>query len=393
METSDKTICILPYINLSKSLIMDSFEIHVYDTYDFSQELNEAEKINLDLFADSFRNTFFQKWVSPEKVGWIWVLKYKGSIIRTDENSEDIDDKIKILYLLLKLHVNHDFSNPWMNQIDYKTFDIFSFNVKNDQTVKFGNWSTCDQVYTTIPEYVNGLKNVIIYPLHFCINDIDTSLKMVSGFEDIIWVDKAKIDVTYLYQWITQDNDYYQKFLNLSWVHYWLEQQNDLFFYYAIIPPILEVLLYPISWGKKKTAVKFWETLDKIIIRDNDYIETSSSSITKERWLIARTISLIYDLRNDLLHEWKRVFEKLKVEFKWHDLRIYDVFQLIFKYSILNELIERWIIKNEFVKIDIEWNIFTTWEIKFTTSRETLYMDIQLDNLIKKASNDEKYWL
>ncbi|USN57407.1 MAG: hypothetical protein H6766_03005 [Candidatus Peribacteria bacterium] len=61
MEAVDKTICVFPYINLSKSLIMDDFEIHPYDNYDFTQELNDEEKKNLDLFVDSFRKTFFQK--------------------------------------------------------------------------------------------------------------------------------------------------------------------------------------------------------------------------------------------------------------------------------------------------------------------------------------------
>lgn len=391
MEEEKKPICIFPYINLSKSLVMDDFEILPYDTCDFSKELNKEEKSNLDSYVDSFRESLFQKWKPPKKADGIWILKYKWTIIRTKENSEDIDDKIKILYLLLKLHINYDFSNPWMNHIDLKTFDIFWCNVKSEYISKFWSMRDCDNLYSTIPENISWLKNVLIYPLHYCINNIDVSFKLVGNFEDILCIDKEKIDITYLYKWIVKDDDYYQKFLNLSSIHYWLEQQNDLFFYYSIIPSILEVLLYPINWNKKQTAVRFWENLDNILIRNNDFIETSSSNIKKERWVIARTFSLIYDLRNDLLHEGKKSFDKLKVEFKWYDLKIYDMFQLIFKFSILNDFIDKRIIENKFVKINIEWNIFTTWSITITSNSDTLYMDEQLNNLLLKATNDKKY--
>jgi len=61
MQKESKIICIFPYINLSKSLIMDNFEILHYDNYDFSGELSKEEKKNLELYVDSFRETFFQK--------------------------------------------------------------------------------------------------------------------------------------------------------------------------------------------------------------------------------------------------------------------------------------------------------------------------------------------
>ncbi len=391
MEEEKKSICIFPYINLSKSLVMDDFEILHYDTYDFSKELNKEEKNNLDSYIDSFRESLFQKWKSPKKADGIWILKYKWTIIRTKENSEDIDDKIKILYLLLKLHINYDFLNPWMNYIHFKTFDTFWCNAKSEYINKFWSMRDCDNLYSTIPENIGWLKNVIIYPLYYCINNIDVSLKLVGNFEDILGIDKEKIDITYIYKWIIKDSDYCQKFINLSSIHYWLERQNDLFFYYSIIPSILEVLLYPINWNKKQSSVEFWETLDAILIRDNDFIKTTSSAIEKERWVIARSFSIIYDLRNDLLHEGKKSFDKLKIEFKWYDLRIYDMFQLIFKFSILNDFIDKWIIENKFVKVNIEWNIFTTWNIKITSNSDTLYMDEQLNNLLVKATNDKKY--
>lgn len=61
MEEEKKSICIFPYINLSKSLVMDDFEILSYDTYDFSTELDQEEKNNLDSYVDSFRESLFQK--------------------------------------------------------------------------------------------------------------------------------------------------------------------------------------------------------------------------------------------------------------------------------------------------------------------------------------------
>lgn len=387
----EKIICIFPYINLSKNLIMDDFEIFSYDNYDFSKDLNEEEKNNLDSYVESFRETFFQKWKSPKKINGVGILKYKWTIIRKKENSKDIGDKIKILYMILTLHINYDFLNPWISQIHFKTFDAFWCNVKSTYTNKFGSVRDYNNLYSTIPENINWLKDVKIYPLHYSINNIDSSIKMVGNFEDILEIDREKIDITYLYKWIVKDNDYYQKFLNLSSIHYWLEQQNDLFFYNSIIPSILEVLLYPINGKKKKTVVEFGEKLDTILVKDNVFIKTSSSNIEKERWIIARTFSLIYDLRNNLLHKGKQSFDKLKVEFKWYHLRIYDVFQLIFKFLILHDFIEKWIIDNKFIKLTIEWSIFTTWYINIWRTIHILYMDEQLNNLLNKAEDEIKY--
>ncbi len=398
MKKEEKAVCIFPYINLSKSLIMDDFEILSYDDYDFSSELTKQEEANLDLYVDSFRKTFFQKWKTPTKVDGVGILKYKWTIIRTKDNSGDIDDKIKILYLLLKLHINHDFWNPRMNHIHFKTFDTFWCNVKGEHTSKFGSMWDYNSLHSTIPENIGWLSNIIIYPLHYCINDIDVSLKQIGNFEDILGVDKEKIDITYLYTWIIKDHDYYQKFLNLSSIHYWLEQQNDLFFYYAIIPTIIEVFLQVSPEDiKKQKAIDHWKALDQQILRNNEnivtttYIKKKWIEVQEEIWLIARTFVTIYDLRNNLLHEGKKSFEKLKVEFKWHHLRIYDVFQLIFKFSILYDFIERWIIENKFIKVKFEWSIFTTWRIGMAVSEDTLHMDTQLDNLLNKAKNDKKY--
>lgn len=99
----------------------------------------------------------------------------------------------------------------------------------------------------------------------------------------------------------------------------------------------------------------------------------------------------IYDLRNELLHEWKKSFDKLKVGFKWFNLRIYEIFQLFFKYSILNDLIEQQIISNNFKEVEIDWNIYTSWNIQVkTTTNKQLSMDNELNNLIEKAESDKK---
>jgi hypothetical protein len=402
MEEEKKLVCILPYINLSKSLIMDDFEILPYDTYDFSKELKKEEKDNLDSYANSFRESLFQKWKPPKKAYGIWILKYKWTIIRTKGNSEDMDDKIKILYLLLKLHINYDFSNPWMNHIHFKTFDIFWCNVKSTYTSKFGSMRDYDNLYSTIPENIGWLRNIIIYPLYYCINDIDVSLKLMGNFEDILGIDKEKIDITYLYKEIIKDSEYYERFLSISMVYYGLEQQTDLFFYFSIIPSIFEVLLYPIEFNeKKKKSCEFWRKLDNLFIDDNDFIDTvmytkNWQEIKQKIGLIERTIVWIYDLRNSFLHDGKRVFEKLKIQFKWHELKIYDIFQLILQFSILNDFIENWIINDKFISMNITWNIFTTWtiEIKPTNNKlEKIKMDIKLNNLLVKAKNDKKYSL
>jgi len=211
--------------------------------------------------------------------------------------------------------------------------------------------------------------------------------------------------MTSLYKWIIKNEDYYKKFLNIASLHLdWLEKQEDIFFYYAIIPSIIEVLLYPnIDKNdiKKQKAIDYGKKLDELIIKNNEKIETiiyvNNKWISKKEaiWLIARTIVSIYGMRNDLLHEWKKSFNKIKVNFKWYDFKIYDVFQLIFKFSILNDFIENNIINNEFIKLSFEWNIFTTWNIKILSNKDILYMDDWLDLLLEKAKSDKelKQWL
>jgi len=186
-------------------------------------------------------------------------------------------------------------------------------------------------------------------------------------------------------------------------MHYWLERQNDLFFYYSIIPSIIEILLQLTSNDiKKQKALDFWKKLDDLIIQDNEKIETliytkrNWDEVKEELWLIARTFVSIYDLRNELLHEWKKSFNKLKVQFKWYDLRIIDIFKLILKYTILANFIEKWIIENNFYKVEIDGvgNIFTWGEIKIKTTNNTeLSMEAELDNLVRKCKSDRSIQL
>lgn len=386
----NKEVLIFPYINIDRIIKMDDFEIHPFKKYNFKDEITNEEKKILDEYVYSFRETFFKKWENPKIAKWIWILKYKWTILRSIENSHWIDDKIKILFLFLKLHVSHDFFNPWMNNINVKSFDIFWFNFKNSYTTKFWNVSECVDLHSTIPENISWIWDIKFYPLNFCINTIPVDFKLAGWWDEIFWINTIITDVTYLYQWIIKNKEYYQKILNIAYIHYWLEQQNDLFFYYAIIPTIIEVLNPP-KWKKKQNWVEYWKKIDQLI-KDNDFIKIISSWEEKELGLIARTISTIYDSRNDLLHEWKKSFDKLKVIFKWYELKIYDIFQLIFKYSILNDFIEQWIIDNNFSKLEFEWSIFTTWHIDVKEERyKTLSMDNELSWLLRKAESDKKY--
>ena len=377
---------------------MDDFEIHPYKNYSFDLELTTDEKNELDVFVNSFRETFFKKWASPKIANGIWILKYKWTILRDNTNSDWIHDKIKILFFLMKLHISHDFFNPWMNHIDVKSFDIFSYNIINNHTTKFWTGWECDSLYSTIPENRSWLSSVKFYPINFCTNYVPVEFKIIWGWDEIFWINSEIDDFTDLYNWIVSDVDFYNKVLNLSSINYWLEQQNDLFFYYSIIPSIIEVLLQLNSVDiKKQKALEFWKILDDLVIKNNDIIETITykkrnwDEVKEDLWLIARTIVLIYDLRNELLHEWKKSFTKLKVQYKWYDLKIIDIFKLIFKYTILADFIEKWIITNNFYKVEIEGNIFTWGKIKISTTNNTsLSMEAELDNLVRKCESDKR---
>lgn len=393
---ANKEVLVFPYINISNIIKMDDFEIHPYKDYDLNIELTADEKVLLDDYVNSFRATFFKEWESPEIANWVWILKYRWTILRDKDNYDGIQEKVKILFLLLKLHISYDFFNPWMNHIHTKSFDIFWFNLSNNFTNKFWNMSECKSLHSTVPENINWLWGLKFYPIHFCANNIPVEFKIFWWWDEIFWIDPKITDLTYLHQWILKDAEYYQKFLNTASVHYWLEQQNDLFFYYSIIPSIIEVLLQLDTFDiKKQKALEFWKKLDEQIIQKNEktktliYIKRNWYEVKEELWIIARTFVLIYDLRNELLHEWKKAFDKLKVNFHWIDLRIYDIFQLIFKYTILNDLVEKWIIANTFIKVKIDWNIFTTWNFTVTyTSNNPLSMDEELDGLLKKSESD-----
>jgi len=335
-------------------------------------ELTKQEEELLNKYVYSFRKTFFNRWETPEAADGVWLLKYKGTILRTIDNSEWINEKIKILILLLKLHISYDFFNPWMNHIDIKSFNIFHFNLGNNFTNKFWNMSECDKVYSTIPE-------------------------------NLSWLNPKITDLTKLYRKILKDEWYYRKFLSISNVYYWLEHQNDLFFYYAIIPSILEVLRPPnINEFKKQKAIDFWKELDELLIEDNDIFQTVYHTknnwveLIDQLWLIARTISQIYNIRNDFLHEWKKDFNKLKTSFHWLDLSLYDIFQLILKYIILNDFLDKWIINSSFSRLKIGWNIFDYRGVSIESQiHDKLHMDNELDWLLEKAESDKqlKQWL
>ncbi len=391
-----KEVFIFPYININKIIKMSDFEIHPFNNYKLEEELKKEEILFLNEFVNSFRKSLFNKWESPKKIEWIWILKYKWTILRTVDNSNGIWDKTKILFLLLKLHITHDFFNPWMNNINIKTFFISSFNTKTRRTVKFNSSWNIDTLYSTNPENINWLWNVKFYPIRYTINNIPIEFKIFWWTEEYFWMDKTIFDITGLFELIIKNSELYQKFLNLSSIHYWLEEQSDLFFYYSIIPSILEVLLFPLPHNKKKQfAVAYWDKLDKEIIKDNDFLNIIThqkkwKNISQKLWLIARTIIMIYDMRNDLLHEWKKSFNKMKIHHKWHELRIYDIFQLLFKYSILHDLIEKWVLKNDFIKLTFEWSMFTSWTIKIISQSNSLYMDEELNWLLEKAKSDKE---
>jgi len=156
---NNKEVIIFPYINIKRVIKMDDFEIHPYKSYSFNSELTVDEKKQLDIFVDSFRETFFKKSESPKIANWIWRLMNEWTILGDNTNSDLIHDKIKILFFLMKLHISHDFFNPWISHIDVKSFDIFWYNIVNNLTNKFGNIWRCNTLHSTVPENIAWLSN------------------------------------------------------------------------------------------------------------------------------------------------------------------------------------------------------------------------------------------
>ena len=176
----NKEVIIFPYINLDKVIKMDEFEIHPYDTFDFSNEwITDTQKQNLDSFVDSFRQTFFKKWETPKRAQWIWILKYNETILRTQKNTELFVEKTQLLFLLLKLHISHDFFNDWMNFIDVRTFRYFYFNLNKSLTNKFWSSWKCSNLYSTIPEDIKWLWSIKFYPIQYSTNSIDPIFRII----------------------------------------------------------------------------------------------------------------------------------------------------------------------------------------------------------------------
>ena len=73
---ADKEVIIFPYINIERGIKMDDSEIHPYKSYSLNWELTSNEEKELDIFVNSFRETFFKKSQSPKVASWIWILKY-----------------------------------------------------------------------------------------------------------------------------------------------------------------------------------------------------------------------------------------------------------------------------------------------------------------------------
>lgn len=198
---------------------------------------------------------------------------------------------------------------------------------------------------------------------------------------------------------MTQNSNYYDKFFKLANVYFILEEQENLFSYYSFIPTIIEILLLGIKWNKKENAINFWKELDDILITENDLekkiVYRKNIPNEEELWLIARCFFNIYDIRNSFLHQWKTLKEKTIITFKWLKIKLYDVFQLIVKYKVLNSLIENKIIDNIFFKFDFDWNIYTTWKINVSVKKDLLKLDDELKNLLIKAESDKelKTWL
>lgn len=395
----NKSVLIFPYINIEKIIKMDDFEIHPLEKYNLKEELDENEILRLNNFTNSFKQTFFNEWEIPKKITWIWILKHKWTLILSKENSFDIWEKIKILFLLLKLHISIDFFNQWMSLIDIKVFDFFECDLSNNYIYKFWNSWQYKNLQTTNPENIRWVKDIKFLPLNLTINNIPVDFSIVSNSDEILWIDKDYIDMSSLYKWIIKNKDFYKKIFRIANVYYLLEEQKSLYAYYSIIPTIIEILLNPFKWNKKETAINYWKKLDDFLIKENDEIDIiiyrNRIPCNEKLWLIARTIWNIYDIRNSFLHEWEMMKEKTIINFKWYKLNVYDIFQLIIKYKLLNYFIENKIIENKFIKLSFEWNIFNSPSIKILWNKDILYMDNWLDLLLEKAKSDKelKQWL
>jgi len=176
-----KSVLIFPYINIEKIIKMDDFEIHPLERYNLKEELDENEILRLNNFTNSFKQTFFNELEIPKKITWIWILKHKWTLILSKENSFDIWEKIKILFLLLKLHISIDFFNQWMSIIDIKIFDFFECNLSDDYIYKFWNSWYYKKLQTTIPENIRWLKDIKFLHLYLTINNIPVDFSIVSN--------------------------------------------------------------------------------------------------------------------------------------------------------------------------------------------------------------------
>ncbi len=348
---------------------MGDFEIFPYEGYMFNDELTEAERTNLDLFVSSFRETFFKRWGNPKQKKGIWVLRYKWTILRNDSNSNDINDRIKILYLIIKLHLSFDFFNPSFHFIDLKSFDFFYKRLDNEYGWRFWVWWKCIDLHSTIPENISWLEYIKIFPIENSHFDIWPMLRFVSNGDEFFWIDSSIDDLTEIFSKIYIDKDYYPKFLAIANIYFWLERQIDVFFYLMIIPSILEILFWfsEETPRKKKESIWKWKELDQYLLEVNEMISVNTyKDIYEELWVIARSIHIIYDLRNKLVHEWIKDHTKITVSYKWYNLRLYDVFQIIIKYIILDDLVKNNVVDSQ----------------KFTTMDEAIW------NLYRKTKSD-----
>ena len=371
MNTTSKQIVIFPYLNTNKIIKLWDFEIHPYEKYNFKEELDWSDIQILTAFIKSFRVSFFKKNQLPEAQPWIGVLKYKGSIIRTEANTSGMEDRIKLLFFLLKLHISFDFFNTHLNFISTKAFDVFWVNVQKDGFIcKFWHLSTSDKLYTTTPGNIVWMKGVEIYPLGTSCMKIDILFRIATNGNQLLWVNSIVTDLSPIFGKLLEKPAFYWKLQTISEIYFWLEHQGDAYFYIAIVPTLLEVLFSIEKDDKKRQAVICWEELDKVLIKNNDYITTTSSEIQKERWLIARSISNMYDIRNNFLHAWKKKSEKLEVEYRWQSLSIYQVFQLIMKYAILKQMAENLMFE----------------------SPQVFNMDAHLEDLFQKAVSDNNLY-
>lgn len=110
-----------------------------------------------------------------------------------------------------------------MNHIDVKSFDIFWYNLVNNLTNKFGHMWECKTLHSTAPENIAWLSNIKFYPINFCANYVSVEFKIIWGWDEVFWINANIYDFTELYKWITADEDFYNKILDIASIHYWLE--------------------------------------------------------------------------------------------------------------------------------------------------------------------------